>query len=66
LHRTRDTQVIGLREGMWRTTLVQALVGQGRHDEAREEAQRARILLEPGDEEAVGPERTWLREYLAR
>jgi tetratricopeptide (TPR) repeat protein len=66
LQRTRDTQVIGLREGMWRTTLVQALVGQGRHDEAREEAQRARILLEPGDEEAVGPERTWLREYLAR
>ena len=65
LERTRDTNVIKLREGMWRTTLAQALAGQERHEQARDEATRALELLRGGDDEAVGPERDWLTEYLA-
>ncbi len=67
LLRTRDTHVIKLREGMWRTTLVQALAEQGRHSEARDEVTRAMELLRDGDEdeESTGPELEWLTEYLA-
>lgn len=65
LESTRETTVLELREGMWRTTLAQALAGQGRHAEARDEASRALKLVEGGGEEQIGPERTWLRDYLA-
>ncbi len=65
LERTRDTDVIKLREGMWRTTLTQALAKQERHREARDEAGRALELLHDGDDESIGPERDWLTEYLA-
>lgn len=65
LERTGDTNVIKLREGMWRTTLTQALAKQERHQEAREEAARALELFDGGDDEAIGPERDWLTEYLA-
>lgn len=50
---------------MWRTTLTQALAKQARHEEAREEAQRALELLRGGGDESLGPERAWLTEYLA-
>ena len=66
LERTRGTTVVKLREGMWRTTLTQALAGQGKHAQAREEATEALVLLEGGDDEMVGPERDWLNEYLAQ
>lgn len=65
LDRTREDTVLGLREGMWRTTLTQALAGQGQHTEAREEAARALALFEGGGDEAIGPERDWLNAYLA-
>lgn len=65
LERTRDTQVIKLREGMWRTTLTQALAKQGRRSEARDEAARALELMRDGDDESIGPERDWLTEFLA-
>jgi len=65
LERTRDTHVITIREGMWRTTLTQALAKQARHHEARDEAARALELFHGGDEEVIGPERDWLTEYLA-
>lgn len=65
LERTRDDTVLELREGMWRTTLTQALAGQGQHTEAREEAARALALFEGGGDEAIGPERDWLNAYLA-
>lgn len=64
LDQAKDTTVITLREGLWRTSLTEALVGQGKHADARQEAGRALTLLEAGDEN-FDPEREWLNTYLA-